>query len=247
MSLLHGCGCASIAAHGIPRCALHVPMRPSLLPLPRPSSRVMLKVSGEALEGSQGFGIDPNVLQVGRGRRGGALLQPYMLCCSRTSPPGGNMAAPPRVMCRQHMPPAQLQARLLTQAPPAPCSPHCRKLPARWRRRPARECRLPSLWAAASESRITRSLVPHVACCIKGGRAQARPPRAHAAAGTCARCRCASLVHPPAHARAPLPRSFFRGVDRWAGLDRATADYVGMLATVMNAICLQASGRRQLW
>ncbi len=40
--------------------------------------------------------------------------------------------------------------------------------------------------------------------------------------------------------RPPLPpRSFFRGVDRWAGLDRATADYVGMLATVMNAICLQ--------
>lgn len=35
------------------------------------------------------------------------------------------------------------------------------------------------------------------------------------------------------------PRSFFRGVDRWAGLERATADYVGMLATVMNAICLQ--------
>lgn len=26
--------------------------------------------------------------------------------------------------------------------------------------------------------------------------------------------------------------NFFRGVDRWDGLDRATADYVGMLATV---------------
>ncbi|EFN58166.1 hypothetical protein CHLNCDRAFT_141978 [Chlorella variabilis] len=35
--------------------------------------------------------------------------------------------------------------------------------------------------------------------------------------------------------------NFFRGVDRWAGLDRATADYVGMLATVMNAICLQSA------
>lgn len=35
--------------------------------------------------------------------------------------------------------------------------------------------------------------------------------------------------------------NFFRGVDRWDGLDRATADYVGMLATVMNAICLQSA------
>ena len=35
--------------------------------------------------------------------------------------------------------------------------------------------------------------------------------------------------------------NFFRGVDRWAGMDRATADYVGMLATVMNAICLQSA------
>ena len=33
--------------------------------LPLPCSRVMLKVSGEALEGKQGFGIDPQVLQVG--------------------------------------------------------------------------------------------------------------------------------------------------------------------------------------
>lgn len=35
--------------------------------------------------------------------------------------------------------------------------------------------------------------------------------------------------------------NFFRGVDRWDGLDRATADNVGMLATVMNAICLQSA------
>jgi len=35
--------------------------------------------------------------------------------------------------------------------------------------------------------------------------------------------------------------NFFRGVDRWDGLERATADYVGMLATVMNAICLQSA------
>lgn len=35
--------------------------------------------------------------------------------------------------------------------------------------------------------------------------------------------------------------NFFRGVDRWEGLDRATGDYVGMLATVMNAICLQSA------
>ena len=35
--------------------------------------------------------------------------------------------------------------------------------------------------------------------------------------------------------------NFFRGVDRWEGMERATADYVGMLATVMNAICLQSA------
>ena len=35
--------------------------------------------------------------------------------------------------------------------------------------------------------------------------------------------------------------NFFRGVNRWDGLERATADYVGMLATVMNAICLQSA------
>jgi uridylate kinase len=35
--------------------------------------------------------------------------------------------------------------------------------------------------------------------------------------------------------------NFFRGVDRWDNLERATADYVGMLATVMNAICLQSA------
>ena len=30
--------------------------------------------------------------------------------------------------------------------------------------------------------------------------------------------------------------NFFRGVDRWDGLDRATADYVGMLATVRGCL-----------
>lgn len=35
--------------------------------------------------------------------------------------------------------------------------------------------------------------------------------------------------------------NFFRGADRWDGMERATADYVGMLATVMNAICLQSA------
>jgi uridylate kinase len=35
--------------------------------------------------------------------------------------------------------------------------------------------------------------------------------------------------------------NFFRGVNRWDGLERTTADYVGMLATVMNAICLQSA------
>jgi uridylate kinase len=47
---------------------------------------------------------------------------------------------------------------------------------------------------------------------------------------------------PPTPSPPTLPtHSFFRGVDRWAGLERATADYVGMLATVMNAICLQSA------
>mmetsp|Transcript_45233 Transcript_45233/g.114527 ORF Transcript_45233/g.114527 Transcript_45233/m.114527 type:complete len:344 (-) Transcript_45233:82-1113(-) len=35
--------------------------------------------------------------------------------------------------------------------------------------------------------------------------------------------------------------NYFRGVDAWEGLDRATADYVGMMATCMNAICLQSA------
>jgi uridylate kinase len=33
--------------------------------------------------------------------------------------------------------------------------------------------------------------------------------------------------------------NYFRGASAWKGLERATADYVGMLATVMNALCLQ--------
>jgi hypothetical protein len=33
--------------------------------------------------------------------------------------------------------------------------------------------------------------------------------------------------------------NYFRGASAWSGLERATADYVGMLATVMNALCLQ--------
>lgn len=34
--------------------------------------------------------------------------------------------------------------------------------------------------------------------------------------------------------------NYFRGANAWEGLDRATADNMGMLATCMNAICLQA-------
>jgi uridylate kinase len=33
--------------------------------------------------------------------------------------------------------------------------------------------------------------------------------------------------------------NYFRGASAGDGLERATADYVGMLATVMNALCLQ--------
>jgi len=35
--------------------------------------------------------------------------------------------------------------------------------------------------------------------------------------------------------------NYFRGADSWEGLDRATGDYVGMLATTMNAVCLQSA------
>lgn len=35
--------------------------------------------------------------------------------------------------------------------------------------------------------------------------------------------------------------NYVRGANAWEGLDRATADYVGMLATVMNAISLQSA------
>jgi hypothetical protein len=37
--------------------------------------------------------------------------------------------------------------------------------------------------------------------------------------------------------------NYFRGASAWDGLERATADYVGMLATVMNALCLQVRTR----
>ena len=33
--------------------------------------------------------------------------------------------------------------------------------------------------------------------------------------------------------------NYWRGADAWDGIERATADYVGMLATVMNALSLQ--------
>ena len=33
--------------------------------------------------------------------------------------------------------------------------------------------------------------------------------------------------------------NYFRGTSAWDGLERATADYVGMLATCMNALMLQ--------
>ena len=36
--------------------------------------------------------------------------------------------------------------------------------------------------------------------------------------------------------------NYWRGAKAWGGMDRATADYVGMLATVMNALTLQARG-----
>ena len=35
--------------------------------------------------------------------------------------------------------------------------------------------------------------------------------------------------------------NFFRGGDRWPGLERTTADHVGMLATVMNGLSLQSA------
>ncbi|KIY94907.1 uridylate kinase [Monoraphidium neglectum] len=35
--------------------------------------------------------------------------------------------------------------------------------------------------------------------------------------------------------------NYWRGADAWDGIERATADYVGMLATVMNALSLQAA------
>ena len=35
--------------------------------------------------------------------------------------------------------------------------------------------------------------------------------------------------------------NYFRGASAWDGLERGTADYVGMLATCMNALMLQVS------
>ena len=41
--------------------------------------------------------------------------------------------------------------------------------------------------------------------------------------------------------------NFFRGINAWDGLERATADYMGMLATCMNAICLQVRCGSSVW
>ena len=57
---------AHSAPHRCRRCCqadLTKPYSPPRPPLLATRRRVMLKVSGEALEGSQGFGIDPVVLQ----------------------------------------------------------------------------------------------------------------------------------------------------------------------------------------
>ncbi|KAI8466060.1 MAG: Aspartate/glutamate/uridylate kinase [Monoraphidium minutum] len=35
--------------------------------------------------------------------------------------------------------------------------------------------------------------------------------------------------------------NYWRGQQAWEGIERATADYVGMLATVMNSMCMQAA------
>jgi hypothetical protein len=51
------------------------------------------------------------------------------------------------------------------------------------------------------------------------------------------------LRGPPANP--PLaPCRARRGASAWSGLERATADYVGMLATCMNALCLQVGQLR---
>ncbi|EIE25159.1 uridylate kinase [Coccomyxa subellipsoidea C-169] len=39
--------------------------------------------------------------------------------------------------------------------------------------------------------------------------------------------------------------NYFRGTSAWDGLERATADYVGMLATCMNALMLQSALEKQ--
>ncbi|BDA41402.1 Uridylate kinase [Coccomyxa sp. Obi] len=39
--------------------------------------------------------------------------------------------------------------------------------------------------------------------------------------------------------------NYFRGASAWDGLERATADYVGMLATCMNALMLQSALEKQ--
>lgn len=74
-------------------------------------------------------------------------------------------------------------------------------------------------WKGAPAGHFKADSVYSAPCCLMGPLTLLLPPRT------------------PLH----LLCSFFRGVDRWAGLDRASADYVGMLATVMNAICLQSA------
>lgn len=69
------------------------------------------------------------------------------------------------------------------------------------------------------------------------GRGGVDPPTLHEIARAVAAARCEGVEV----AVVVGGGNFFRGVDRWEGLDRASADYVGMLATVMNAVCLQSA------
>lgn len=160
----------------------------------------MLKVSGEALEGKHGFGIDPEVLQTIAREVGLAVLRCTTLrtlaaCASR------------------HLGHAKTSSRWrLWEGAAAPTA--------------GRSLRLVQASGARGAGR-RRKAVPGESCAGLGGTQDGqlsrlesvwRPRRLQVAAAASEGVQVAVVVG---------GGNFFRGVDRWDGLDRATADYVG--------------------
>lgn len=143
----------------------------------------MLKLSGEALQGGMGFGVDPKVSDA------------MTLMSDFASVHGINMdilEICEGLPCTRKM----LQQRRQNTVPCMLCSDfrHAAKRPAL----------VQVLKAVAREVRSAARQGVEIAIVVGGG-------------------------------------NYFRGSQAWEGLERASADYVGMLATCMNALMLQVT------